>query len=192
MPKTPTSLKKEEENIFDLTKLAPIELDCEIKKSASIVSIDDQNKILEDYTEIPKEKWDSFKYNDFLKYLRNDGTFRKGGFFKNAWVGSYGKSKDKKCMQLASSKNFKATTWTICCDDIDKIWKKNNDSTNSTESNKETVDPKIMEKINENSESIQYLTKSMEQFKIDIIRINNEQKRIINLIKKLHGIKTQA
>ena len=174
------------ENIFDLTKLAPIEFDCEIKKSASIVSKEDQKKILENYTEIPNEKWDTFKYNDYLKYLRIDGSFRKGGFFKNAWIGKYGKSKDKNCIQLASSKNFKATTWTICCVDIDKIWKKKSDNVNNGD---DCVDSKLTEMVHANSESIQYLTKTVEQFKTDILRMNNEQKRIINLIKKLHGIK---
>ena len=46
--------------------------------------------------------------------------------------------------------------------------------------------------IKSHEETIQYLSKSLEQLKIDLLKMNNEQKRIINLIKKLHGIKSTS
>jgi hypothetical protein len=193
-------IKKEEikkENIFDLSKLAPIELDHEIQKSSSIITIDDQVKLLVGFNEMPKSDWGTLKMNDFVRYLRKDGSFRRGGYFKNAWTGTYGKNNGKECVQLSSSKSFKGNTWSVCHDDIDKIWKNadtqikgasvNNTSNNGQES--KNIDPEILENISKNQESIEYMSKSMEQIKIDILKINNEQKRIINLIKKLHGIR---
>ena len=192
--------KKEtkKENIFDLSKLAPIELDHEIQKSSSIITIDDQVKLLVGFNELPKSDWGTLKMNDFVRYLRKDGSFRRGGYFKNAWTGTYGKNNGKECIQLSSSKTFKGNTWSVCHDDIDKIWKNadtvikgssvNNTSNNGQES--KNIDPEILENISKNQESIEYMSKSMEQIKIDILKINNEQKRIINLIKKLHGIRS--
>jgi hypothetical protein len=192
-------IKKKEtkkENIFDLSKLAPIELDHEIQKSSSIITIDEQVKLLVGFNELPKSDWGTLKMNDFIRYLRKDGSFRRGGYFKNAWSGTYGKNNGKECIQLSSSKSFKGNTWSVCHDDIDKIWKNantqikgasvNNTSNNGQES--KNIDPEILKNISKNQESIEYMTKSMEQIKIDILKINNEQKRIINLIKKLHGI----
>jgi hypothetical protein len=194
-------IKKEEtkkENIFDLSKLAPIELDHEIQKSSSIITIDDQVKLLVGFNELPKSDWGTLKMNDFVRYLRKDGSFRRGGYFKNAWAGTYGKNNGKECIQLSSSKSFKGNTWSVCHDDIDKIWKNADTqikgaSVNNTSSNGQdpkNIDPEILENISKNQESVEYMTKSMEQIKIDILKINNEQKRIINLIKKLHGIRS--
>jgi hypothetical protein len=181
-------IKKDAENMFDLNKLPDIEDDYEIKKSASIISTIDQNKLLEGCVEIPRDQWDDLKYHDFVKYLRKDGCFRKGGYFKNSWVGNYGKTKDKKCIQLASSKNFKSTMWTICHDVVDKMWKTKDVEINNTHN---TMSPEIMTMINEHNESIVYLSTSMNNIKTEMSRLNNEQKRIINLIKKLHGIKSK-
>ena len=196
---TAKETKKEEikkENIFDLSKLAPIELDHEIQKSSSIITIDDQVKLLVGFNELSKSDWGTLKMNDFVRYLRKDGSFRRGGYFKNSWAGTYGKNKGKECIQLSSSKSFKGNTWSVCHDDIDKIWKNEDTqikepSINNTSGVLETknIDPEILENISKNHESIEYMTKSMEQIKIDILKINNEQKRIINLIKKLHGIR---
>lgn len=184
--KTPKNTQKE--NIFDLTKLAPIELDHELQQASTIINIDEQNKLLEDYTEILRDKWDNLKVSDCIRYLRKDGSFRRGGFFKNSWVGTYGKQKGKKCMQIGSNITYKSTTWTICHDDIDKIWIKNN---NKPSTSKES-DNELKNIINTQQETIEYMTKSIEQLKIDSLKINNEQKRIINLIKKLHGIKSST
>jgi hypothetical protein len=41
------------ENIFDLSKLAPIELDHEIQSASNIITIDEQTKLLHGYVEIP-------------------------------------------------------------------------------------------------------------------------------------------
>ena len=185
------------ENIFDLSKLAPIELDHEIQKTATIITVDDQVKLLEGFEEMPKANWTQLKLNDFIRYLRKDGSFRRGGYFKNSWTGTFGKHNGKECIQLSSSRSFKGNSWSICHDDIDKIWKRADKIVASTKTNEAsgettnaTINPEILETINKNQESLEYLSKSMEQVKIDMLKINNEQKRIINLIKKLHGIHT--
>jgi hypothetical protein len=178
------------ENIFDLTKLAPLELDHELKHASTVISSDDRVNMLIGFDELKSDDWDSLQIHDFIRYLRNDGLFRKGGFFKNAWISTYGKQKGKKCIQLSTSLNFKSATWVICLQEIDKIWKKKG----SGESNVLTqrVDSELVTKVNNQQETIQYMTKALKQLRIDLLNSNNEQKRIINLIKKLHGIKSSS
>jgi len=180
-----TEVDKKKENIFDLTKLAPIEINHEIQKASTIISVDEQTKLLQGFSEIHHDDWKNLKLYDYVRYLRKDGAFRRGGYFKNSWVGSYGKNKGNLCIQLASKKNFNSATWVVCFNDIDKMWK--NEDINETHAEKKNnID------TNEIQETIQFMSKAIEQLKIDLLKMNNEQKRIINLIKKLHGIKISS
>jgi hypothetical protein len=190
-----TTKPDKNENIFDLSKLAQVELHHEVEQESKKINVDDQVKLLADYDEIKSDKWDTLVPGDHIRYLRLDGNFRRGGFFKNAWVSDHGPNSGKKCIQLASSiynnnygGNYKPNTWIICHRDIDKIWKKkSNVNLTSNENSNEN-----QKKINENKEEISYLKKNIEQLKIDTLKINNEQKRIINLIKKLHGVRSST
>jgi uncharacterized protein YydD (DUF2326 family) len=186
------SEQKKDDNIFDLTKLADIERDHEIQKASSTINIEDQNKLLQGFVELLRDDWDKLSFNDYIRYLRNDGSFRRGGYFRNSWIGSYGKNKGKKCIQISATKSFKSSTWSICLGDIDKIWKcgENISGGGGGTPNEKKIDSILQKKINTQEETIQYLSKSVEQLKIDLLKMNNEQKRVINLIKKLHGIKS--
>lgn len=179
--------EKENDNIFDLTKTAPVELQHEIVQQSTKISVMDQNTLLKNYKELPKGKWDELKYPDHIRYLRNDGTFRKGGYFKSSFISTSGKNKDEKCIQLSTSNQFNAPTWTICFKDINKIWI---NIRSPLTSSLDISNSGFSDEIKKNTENIEYLTKTVSQLKIDMLKINNEQKRIINLIKKLHGIKS--
>ena len=73
------------------------------------------------------------------------------------------------------------------------IWKcEDNNYPVSTNENEKKIDSDLYEKINKQQENMNYMAKCLEQSKVDILKINNEQKRIINLIKKLHGIKSSS
>ena len=184
-----------DENIFDLSKLAQVEIHHEVEQESKKINVDDQAKLLIDYEEIKSEKWDNLVPGDHIRYLRLDGNFRRGGYFKNSWVSDHGHNSGHKCIQLSSSiynnnysGNYKPNTWIICHKDIEKIWKKKSNvnlisNVNSDETQKS---------INEIKEEINYLKKNIEQLKIDNLKTNNEQKRIINLIKKLHGVRSHS
>lgn len=182
----------EKENIFDLTKLIPMENEEELKKQVTTITSSDQERLLKGYVEAPSDEWEKFALNTHVRYLRKDGSFRRGGFVKNIWVGSIGKNTGKKTMQLASSLSFKSTKWTIVLDDIDKIWKKNTTYDNSQQSESTADVGELKITMTANTEAIEYLTKTVDQIKVDIAKINNEQQRIVNLIKKLHGIRSRS
>ena len=180
---------KKSENIFDLTAIVGIQKEEEIKKKSALITDDEQKALIKDYIEVNKDEWSVIPNNTHIRYLRKDGAFRRGGFIKNSWIGVNGASKDKKCLQLSASMNYKASKWTICLDDIEKIWKK------KSPEQKNIISSDIQNMVRTNNETTEYLTRSVEQLKIDVTQLSNEQKRIINLIKKLHGIKrtpTQA
>jgi hypothetical protein len=171
-----------------LTKLAKIELDHEVKPKASIISNEEQQKLLNGYIEVAREDWIKLIDGDIIRYLRKDGIFRKGGLIKNSWIGTSGRNKDRNCIQMApliskyNNNNNNNNSWTICHDDIDKIWKKKR---LTLEIPQEGSKMAILE------EKIEFLTRTTEQQKIDLLKLKNEQTRIINLIKKLHNIKTK-
>ena len=80
--------------------------------------------------------------------------------------------------------SYKAVKWSISFDNIDKIWKKKNNIYSMPVDNKGVIDS--------NTESIEYLKTKLDQFSVDIAKINNEQQRIVNLIKKLHNIRSRS
>ena len=170
---------KKELNIFDLSALA-IKNEEEVKQPATIISVDDQKKLLVGYEEIAINKWESIPNNYHIRYLRKDGTFRRGGFVKNSWLGLHGKSEGKKCLQLSANLNYNSNKWTICLDEIEKIWQKIAEIKDNSD---------IKDNIKKNDETLDFLVKSVEKINIDIAKLSNEQQRIINLIKKLHNIK---
>ena len=176
--------KIDKENIFDLTKLTSFENDVRIKDTSKEITLQDRESLLQGCTEVPRDKWDTLDTDTYIRYLRKDGNFRIGGLVKNIWVSTNGKNIGKKVIQLSSNNSYKSNKWNIVLDDVEKIWKKNTIGSSTTGNSD-------MEKINKsNIESIEYLTKTVDQLKIDISKINNEQQRIVNLIRKLHNIKS--
>jgi hypothetical protein len=180
--------KSDDTNIFDLTALAGMQNEQEIKKTINTVTMDEQTKMLQNYHDVKNADWETIPQSSHIRYLRKDGSFRRGGFVKNSWIGLYGNSKGKKCLQLSSSPGYKSTMWTICLDDIEKIWQKN--PTVATAGEKNIISPEMNTTIQSNKESVEYLVRSVDQLKIDMSKITNEQTRIVNLIKKLHNIKS--
>lgn len=171
---------KSNDNIFDLTKLTPYEVSHEIKHSP-LKEKTEIMKLIQGYKEVMPNEWDNLAVNDSIRYLRKDGTFRRGGLIRSRSTMAIGKHAGKSCFTLSAPIGYKNTTWVVCYDDIDKIWVKI--ATENTEVNNI---------IKSQQETITYLSKTVDQLKIDMAKLNNEQKRTINLIKKLHNIKTHT
>jgi hypothetical protein len=184
-PVRPVKLTKQatnKTNVYDLSTLANVEKDIEIKKTET--NKIDRDQLLKGYDEVPRVEWDSLTHGDHIRYLRNDGLFRKGGFIKNTWIGLSGVNKGKNIIQLCNNMSYKAIKWTIPFDNLNKIWKKKNNVHSMPSDNKDV--------INSNKESIEYIKSKLDQFSVDISKINNEQQRIVNLIKKLHNIRSRS
>ena len=180
------------ENIFDLTQsinIPPKETYKHDKISIKpAVSNEEISDTLQGYTEVSSDNWDTMIIGSHIRYLRKDGLFRSGGYIKNTWMSTQGKNKNKLSIQLGSGLSYKSPTWNITLTDIDKIWIRNVENSNNIDNSQLDELHKISKN---NTESIEYLTKSVSQVKIDIAKLNNEQQRIINLIKKLHNIKSR-
>lgn len=169
------------ENIFDLTKLAPVEIQKEVESIAKKITVVDQEKLLKNYEILPRDLWDTLIIGDHIRYLRKDGMFRRGGYYKGSHITQDGKNEGKTYIKLSPSPMYNIKAWTVPHDDLEKIYKKKTNGV--TQITKSSVD---------NSETIEYLTKSVDQLKIDMLKSSNEQKRIISLIKKLHGISSHS
>jgi hypothetical protein len=177
-----------DEDIFDLTKLVSMENEEQIKIEKNLINDEDRVKLLQDYVEVNPDDWDKIPKNIHIRYLRNDGLFRRGGFVKNFWVTTYGNYKGKKCVQLAASMAYRSKKWTVPLNDINKIWKKHNSELNQINDDVEMVKKvtEVENKLEKATETIDYLLQSVEQLKISLKQSQNDQQRIMNLIKQIH------
>ena len=190
------------DNIFDLSKLATADDGHETyggaskkntgqassaKKGAILPA--EQEQLLQNYTEVLKEDWEKIPPGIHIRYLRNDGTFRRGGVVKNIVSVLNGRDKDGTMIQLSYSAAYNSKSWNITLSHIDRIWQANAAAT-STSAASSTGN--VSQDMTGSTEKIEYLTKSIDQIKIDISKINNEQQRIVNLIKKLHNIRSSS
>lgn len=163
------------DNIFDLSKLAKQSNDIEIKS--------EQIEINDNYELVDKENWSKIPYKTFIRYLRKDGSLRKGGFIKTIWKTKDTSGQDTLKIDLISGFGFNGTEWSIYSSSIEKIWKRKE---NMTEIEQPTI--KNTE-IDDMKEELQYLKRSIDHIKKELQNISNEQMRIVQLIKKLHNIK---
>jgi hypothetical protein len=187
-------------NIFDLTQLIPITKEVEYKRDNATLTEESRKKLLANYTEVTPEDWHSIEPYEHIRYMRKDGQMRKGGYVKNQWLESNGRNAGNQCMQLINKlAKYNTTAWTICFNDIEKIWirgkliKKNKpvrqnnnvDEEGNAISNSGTLSE-------ETQQTLEFMTKQMDMLKTEVTRLSNEQKRIINLIRKLHNIKSRS
>lgn len=179
-----------DDNIFDLTKLVSMENEEQVEIGKNLINENEQEKLLKNYNEVDKNDWEKIPKNSHIRYLRNDGLFRRGGFIKNIWINSYGPTQGNKCIQLSSNMTYKAQKWTVSINDINKIWKKNNVELIENKENTNELTKKInilAETIEKNKENVDYLLKVTEQLKITLKQTQNGQQRIMNLIKQMHN-----
>lgn len=149
--------------VYDLSKLAPKSKDIEVKKDN-----ENQEQLLVDYEDVSPEKWSKLAYGTHIRYLRKDGTFRRGGFIKAIWV-SDGIIK----IDLASSMIPTANNWRIVSNTIDKIWMKK-------------TERGLEQNYTEIKDDVEYCKKSIEFLKREIQKINNEMLRVVAFLKKRH------
>lgn len=195
------------DNIFDLSRVAASDDEQEIyggvvkknteqkshiAKKGEILPAE-QEQLLQNYTEVPRENWEKIPAGIHIRYLRNDGTFRRGGIVKNIVSVLNGRDKDGTMIQMSYSASYNSKSWNITLAHIERIWQANANldsaAVASSAASSAAVGSVSQNTIIEQTEKIDYLTKAVDQIKIDIAKINNEQQRIVNLIKKLHNIR---
>jgi len=168
-------MEEPKKNIFDLHALANEVKEIEVSKS-NVIGPGEQEKLLENYAEVPKDKWEKIPVGSHVRYLRKDGGFRSGGFIQSMWSKIMG-DQQMSYFQLGKYQNSKKN-WKLPLISVDKLWV----------SNVGIENPKIKEDISANAEDLEYLKSAVEQLKADMSKMNNEQNRILNLIKKLHKL----
>ena len=87
------------------------------------ITEDEKRELLVGYITVPPEKWDTIPYKSHIRYVKDDGTFVRGGFFKNYWKGK----DETQMMQLENNLNRKTqgyATWAVALTGVKTIYKK--------------------------------------------------------------------
>ena len=91
--------------------------------NAKKITLDEQKELLVGYVIAPPESWNELPYRAHLRYIKIDGSFVRGGFFKNFWKRNDG----QQMMQLENNLNRKAqnySTWAAPLSSIRTLYKK--------------------------------------------------------------------
>lgn len=83
----------------------------------------DKQTMLEGYTVVPPGEWESLRYRTHVRYVKTDGTFVRGGFFKN----KRGSKPGDRYIQLENGFNPRAggyKTWGVDIKTIKTLYKK--------------------------------------------------------------------
>lgn len=167
------------ENIFDLTKLAPDNKQ-PIKKIKPMI---DKESLLEDYQLVDKANWEKIPYKSHIRYQRTDGEFRKGGYVTKI---EHVKDQDgNPTIKIDMISNFSATAikWSVYIGNIQYIWIKKQDESQHSQPQSHNID------MSELQEDIKYCKQSIDQMRQKIQQMENETARVLTLIKKLHNLK---
>lgn len=87
------------------------------------ITDDKKRTLLVGYVVVPSDAWETIPYKSHIRYIKVDGTFVRGGFFKNLWTTQDGVH----MMQLENNLNRKApgyTTWAVAFNNIRVLYKK--------------------------------------------------------------------
>jgi hypothetical protein len=84
----------------------------------------EKKELLVGYAVVPPDTWETIPYKSHIRYIKTDGSFVRGGFFKNLWVKG-----GMSMLQLENNLNRKApgyVTWAVPFDTIKVVYKKYN------------------------------------------------------------------
>ncbi len=166
------------ENIFDLSKiLASTNNDIEVTNDSNKKT----NDLLVGYKLLDPSEWDKIPYKSHIRYMRTDGELKKGGYVMATVHTTDLEGKPTIKIDLVSGFLPKAIKWSIYKGNINKIWVK----IESAEQTSQTT-PQI--DLTPIKADIVFCKQSIEQINKKLQQMENENKRILMLIKKLHNI----
>ncbi len=163
------------DNIFDLSKLAGSTNDIETKTSTSL----DHESNLVGYEPVNFTDWKNIPQNSYIRYLRKDGSFRRGGIVQNVWSHIDKTGAEVIKIDISATFNSQATKWSITSNSVEKIWIKRPVG---------QVNHTMMQglaEISELSDDINFCKDSIKQITKEIQKIQNDQIRITNIVKKM-------
>lgn len=171
-------------NPFDLTTMIGKEVKTSAEPyvySAGNESYSDTqiSDLLKNYEEVPKAAWGALAGSVHVRYTKNDGTFKRGGYVVNQYVSNKEETKGSQMLRLKSNLTSSAKEWTINLGGIDTLYQ------NKLFKQKTAGTDTAIGGIKQTTDGLQ---NQVEQLSIEVSRLSNEQKRIIALIKKLHNI----
>lgn len=159
------------ENIFNLAQLTPISNDVE---SPTGNQIDD--KLLQGYTEVDKSMWDKLPYKTHIRYLRTDGTMRKGGYIKGVTQTTDKSNKDTFKFDLVSNFLPGAISWQLYAGSVEKIWKKDSNDIMPQQDIPDLSD--IKDDMSFCKQQIALLAKEIQKNSADILRLTQFLKKM--------------
>lgn len=166
--------------MYDLSKLVSQNNDVEVKGALQSKTPPDPHE----YELVDRQNWEKIPKKTFIRYQKKDGAIPRGGFVRSIWRSS--DETDNVRIELSNGFGANSLSWNVFTKNLDKIWRKIHAE---EEIEVEPEEIKLEVKIKELKKDVDFCRDSIEQIKIEIQKINNEQIRVVKLIKKLHNLK---
>lgn len=164
--------------MFNLSALIPKGPDQPYKFIPKSFSDSEISSLLNGYELVPENERNTLKTNIHIRYMKENGEFKKGGYVVNTYISNKPETKGNIMIRLKSSLAPNAKEWTINLSKVSDVWRTT-----------KFKPKKTIENISEDLKIAKDDTKSqIEQINIELFRLANENRRIIALIKKLHNI----
>ena len=133
----------------------------------------DIESILLDYQEVPKDKWGMIQLGSFIKYLKADGTFVKGGVVQVISTDSLGDVR----ISIRASYGTPPPTWVLNTKTVQKIWIKRIQERQERQESGE---------MQQQKKSIEDLTAKVIGLSSDVVQLKAELKRVVNILEKMN------
>lgn len=170
-------------NIFDLTQLGSTSITDDANNEVKVadggaVKLVDKESLLSDFKLVDPAEWDKLQYRQMIRYEKTNGEFKKGGFVTGTVQTLDLAGNPTLKIDLISSFKPNAIKWSIYKNNVAKIWAKVNENAPAMPS----IDITALQ------EDISFLKKIVEQLQVKQQNLENENTRLVKLVKKLHNI----
>ncbi len=165
------------DNIFDLSKFVGASNDIETKPATQ----SDIDASLVGYEPVALSDWKNIPYGSYIRYVRKDGAFRRGGIVQGVWSNKDSSGAEVIKIDITAGFGAQTSKWSITSNSVEKVWiKRQVNQINHTASHGLTDMSELREDIDFCKDSIKQLTKEMQKMQSDQVRITGLLKKIID------------
>ena len=129
--------------------------------------------MLEDYDEVPAEKWTNIPLGTHIRYYKKTGQFIRGGFVQKHWVNAKGNRSIRITSSSFGAKG--ALDWYLAFDKIDKLYAK-----------KKAEDPSIVilnNRVKDIMKSINSIVAVVKKHEVRLEQLEKQNQQIIQHLK---------